>query len=443
MKTLVVDDELVSRKKMQKIMEGLGECEAVESGTAAIAAFKKALESGMSFDLITLDIAMPEMDGTEVLYTIREIEKEKNIPKEKQVKIIMVTSHSDKDTIVTSIQAECDDYIVKPFDRETIIEKIEKIKSGQRISRADMEDIQASSPETTPPETKPPEAKPPETKSSIIEEIIFRFKQGEITLPSLPQISIKFKELIDKSANLQEIADLLKQDVAVSFKLISVSNSVYYRGVTEYKTLGQAISRLGLNTTRQYVEAISNRSLYATTNKKFVELIEKLWEHSLSCAYASQIVYEVLKLKLEDDAFTMGLLHDIGKLVLLQIFGELEIKGKLGEEVSRMELLNNLRTHHGKFGGILLKTWQFSNGYVKIAMYHDNLEEADPISRDLLVVHFANLLVKSMGYDLAQQAEIDLQDTESTRLLKLDATMIDEIKDKVKGRIKEMRQYFD
>ncbi len=127
MKTLVVDDELVSRKKMQKIMDGFSECEAVESGSAAIAAFQKALENGMPFDLITLDVLMPKMDGTEVLYTIREIEKEKKIPKEKQVKILMVTSHSDKDTFITSIQAGCDDYIVKPFDREVIINKLEKI----------------------------------------------------------------------------------------------------------------------------------------------------------------------------------------------------------------------------------------------------------------------------------------------------------------------------
>jgi two-component system chemotaxis response regulator CheY len=127
MKALVVDDELVSRKKLQKIMESLGECEAVESGSAAIAAFQKALENGMPFDLITLDVLMPKMDGTEVLYTIREIEKEKKIPKEKQVKILMVTSHSDKDTFITSIQAGCDDYIVKPFDREVIINKLQKI----------------------------------------------------------------------------------------------------------------------------------------------------------------------------------------------------------------------------------------------------------------------------------------------------------------------------
>ena len=142
MKILVVDDELVSRKKMQKIMDSLGECEPVESGSSAISAFKTAWENGRPFDLITLDVSMPEMDGTEVLYEIREIEKEKKVPRDKQVKIMMVTSHSDKETVTTSIQAGCDDYIIKPFERKTVIEKLEK------IGIVGKEDIQASSPKT-------------------------------------------------------------------------------------------------------------------------------------------------------------------------------------------------------------------------------------------------------------------------------------------------------
>jgi len=127
MKILLVDDELVSRKKLEKIMEGLGECVAVESGQAALKEFKKAWENLVPFDLITLDVSMPKMDGTEVLYEVREIEKIKKIPKEKLAKILMVTSHSDKGTIFTCIQAQCNDYILKPFKKEMVLKKIEKL----------------------------------------------------------------------------------------------------------------------------------------------------------------------------------------------------------------------------------------------------------------------------------------------------------------------------
>jgi two-component system chemotaxis response regulator CheY len=137
MKILVVDDELVSRKKMQIIMSSFGECVAVESGDAAIGAFEKAWENWAPFDLIALDISMPDMDGTEVLSEIREKEKNKNIPKERRVKVMMVTSHSDKDTIITCIQAGCDAYIAKPFDRETIMKKFEELQFIGKIKIKD------------------------------------------------------------------------------------------------------------------------------------------------------------------------------------------------------------------------------------------------------------------------------------------------------------------
>ena len=144
MKILVVDDELVSRKKMQKLMENIGECEAVESGNGAIASYKKAWEKWAPFDLMTLDIDMPDMSGTEVLSNIREIESRKNIPKEKRIKIIMVTSHSDKNLIMTCIKADCDDYIVKPVDKETIIKKLDKIGLAERLDVSVQEPAQES-----------------------------------------------------------------------------------------------------------------------------------------------------------------------------------------------------------------------------------------------------------------------------------------------------------
>ncbi len=90
---------------------------------------KNFIKGDKSFDIIMLDIAMPDMDGTEVLFNIREIEKNHNNAEENQTKIIMVTSHSDKGHLVACVQAGCDDYVIKPFDLKSISSKIEKIKS--------------------------------------------------------------------------------------------------------------------------------------------------------------------------------------------------------------------------------------------------------------------------------------------------------------------------
>ncbi len=292
-----------------------------------------------------------------------------------------------------------------------------------------------------------PEAEPHEIKTSILDEIVFVFKRGEIKLPTIPRIGIKFQEMMDGDVSLQNIGEFLKQDAAISSTLMSVSNSAYYRGITTTKNLAQAMSRLGLRITKRYVDAICHRSLYATKNKKFMVLIEKLWEHSLACAYACQILDDSLALDLDSDAFTLGLLHDIGKLLLFQIMGELQLKKKIGNQVEVSELLNTANMHHTKFGAALLKQWKFSESFTRIISYHNNLEAADSISNELLVVHLGNLMAKSMGFTLddteqAQQNEIALQDTESASRLGLDASMIDEFKNKISQYMEESRGLF-
>ncbi len=141
MKILVADDDVVSRTKMEAIVEQLGTCKAVECGKLAVAAYKEALESGELFELITLDVAMPDMNGTQVLSKIREMEEKKKIPEEKQATIIMISSHSDKKLVLTCFHAGCDAYIVKPFDITTLIKKLEEIESKGKIHKAATSEI--------------------------------------------------------------------------------------------------------------------------------------------------------------------------------------------------------------------------------------------------------------------------------------------------------------
>lgn len=281
-----------------------------------------------------------------------------------------------------------------------------------------------------------------DTKGNILEEIIFVFKRGEIELPSHPKMAQRFREMIDRGVGTQEIALLLKRDAAVSSKLISISNSPFYRGRTNNQTLEQALSRLGLDTARKYVEVILHRTLYTTKNKKLVGLVERLWEHSLSCAYASQTIAENLKLALPDDPFTLGLLHDIGKLVLLQTISELQMKNKIGDMIDGAEISATLEAYHGRFGTSLLKLWNYPSGYQQVTSYHDALEKADPITKELLVVHFANLLSKSMGYDMDEKAEIDLESVESYRLLELEAEAVLRVKERVQALMDQSREFF-
>lgn len=128
MKALVVDDEVVSRKKMVKILGKFGECVEAENGKEAMERFSvNAVDETDPFDVITLDISMPDMSGLDVLTRIRKIETEKSIDREDQVKILMVTSMSEKETVRLSIEGGCDDYVIKPFNNQSMQIKLERV----------------------------------------------------------------------------------------------------------------------------------------------------------------------------------------------------------------------------------------------------------------------------------------------------------------------------
>ena len=112
---------------MQLIMDNFGECDLVADGISAIDLFKKAWKARAPYDIITLDITLHEMSGVEVLMQIKDLEASMKIPPAKQAKIIMVTSHKDRDSINTCLTVGCCDYIIKPFARETISVCLRKV----------------------------------------------------------------------------------------------------------------------------------------------------------------------------------------------------------------------------------------------------------------------------------------------------------------------------
>jgi two-component system chemotaxis response regulator CheY len=124
MKTLVVDDELVSRKKMIKILSDFSQCDSVKDGKAAVRVFKAAIETGKPYDLVTLDVFMPDIDGTRILSMLRKIENELHL--DVKARILMVTSHSDSDTVKACL-GKCNGYVVKPFNREVLVYKLTKL----------------------------------------------------------------------------------------------------------------------------------------------------------------------------------------------------------------------------------------------------------------------------------------------------------------------------
>lgn len=123
MRILIVEDELASRKFLKHVMTSYGECRAVEDGAAALQAFTEALESGNRYDLICLDIMMPEMDGQDALKEIRVIEQEFGVPPRLETKVMMTTALTDPVNVMEAYyKGGASLYLTKPLDVEKIRE---------------------------------------------------------------------------------------------------------------------------------------------------------------------------------------------------------------------------------------------------------------------------------------------------------------------------------
>ena len=121
MKTLIVEDEFTSRVVMHKLLTPFGECHIAVNGREAVEVFAQALNKDEPYDLVCLDIMMPEMDGFEVLRKIRRIEEKQGICGPHWVKIIMVTAVNEPKSIMQAFTSQCEAYLIKPIAREKML----------------------------------------------------------------------------------------------------------------------------------------------------------------------------------------------------------------------------------------------------------------------------------------------------------------------------------
>jgi two-component system chemotaxis response regulator CheY len=127
MKILIAEDDYVSRKFLYKFLSGYGECDITVDGMEAIEVFMMALDEKEYYDLVCLDIMMPEVDGVKALKTIRLLEEEREVPKDKRTKIIMTTALNDTEKVLGSFESGSEGYAVKPIDIDKFVDVMGKL----------------------------------------------------------------------------------------------------------------------------------------------------------------------------------------------------------------------------------------------------------------------------------------------------------------------------
>jgi two-component system chemotaxis response regulator CheY len=134
MKTLVVEDDYTSRVLLKEIMKSFGPVDTAVNGREAVDAVCALLKSDENYDVILLDIMMPEMNGQEALINIREAEKSRGIEIGQGAKVIMTTALADKSNVMNAFRSEADAYIIKPVERKKLLDKLTELELISPVS---------------------------------------------------------------------------------------------------------------------------------------------------------------------------------------------------------------------------------------------------------------------------------------------------------------------
>ena len=128
MNILIADDDFMIRRILKELLSPFGNCDIVTDGREAVQAFRLAWEDEEPYDLICMDIMMPDMDGHEALENIRSIEEQLHIDQIDEVKAIMVSALDDpKNVLRAYASGGATSYIVKPIEKDNLYGEIRKL----------------------------------------------------------------------------------------------------------------------------------------------------------------------------------------------------------------------------------------------------------------------------------------------------------------------------
>jgi putative nucleotidyltransferase with HDIG domain len=200
-------------------------------------------------------------------------------------------------------------------------------------------------------------------------------------LPTSPAVvSTVIGLTADLNTEIDKLSRALAADPALTAKVLRLSNSPFYGRSRSVGSLNEAILILGFYTIRSLVVASSTYSLFGRKTESDVARI--LWDHSLATAMAARIVAARIRHRYVEEAFIVGLLHDIGKLILHQKMHE-----PYREVIKRVRLerqnfspieLEQLGFTHSELGSIILARWNFPPFLVDAVGHHHTPELCAP-----------------------------------------------------------------
>ncbi|HQU85486.1 MAG TPA: response regulator [Pyrinomonadaceae bacterium] len=348
---LFVDDEpniLDGLQRMLRSMRREWQMFFARNGFEALEMLKEK-----KIDVIVSDMKMPGMDGAKLLHEVRTLYPN-------TVRIIL-SGYSEKEMIMKSITT-AHQYLAKPCDSDIL-----KLTVSRACALRDL----------------------------LLDEKLRSLVSQMRTVPSLPTLySDLVSELNNDEPSMRHIAEIVKKDIGMTVKVLQIVNSAFFGLRRNITNAHEALDFLGLETIMSLTLGIG---VFSQFEKQTVnpDLLTHLWEHSIKVGKMAQAIAEAENPKVANDAFTAGILHDIGEVVLAFNLPE---QFRQAQELVTHENMTRQQAEkivfeatHSEVGAYLLGLWGLPNQVVEAIAFHHSPSAIEPnMFSPLTAVHIAN-----------------------------------------------------
>lgn len=227
-------------------------------------------------------------------------------------------------------------------------------------------------------------------------------------VPFPPAVTEILQAVSSGDATLTRIAALIGSDPAMTAKILHVANSPFYGLRRDVTDIPQALRILGLDEIGHLVLTYQMKSRLLSLDAQQRISLERLWKHSVSVAITSRLLAERFRLPTEGKEYTAGLLHDMGKLVIIQHFPEqyhsveaLVAGGGITDLEAERQLL---AVDHTEIGKQLGEKWRLPKEYLDAMQHHHHPSSSSAFPLLCAVVRGADLLCEQWECGIGEQA---------------------------------------
>lgn len=260
-------------------------------------------------------------------------------------------------------------------------------------------------------------------------------------LPTLPSIYMRLNRLLQsEGANVNHVAKIIESDPAIAAKVLRLVNSSFFGFSRKVTQISHAVVLLGFDTVRNAVLSISVFESFGDESKTHLDRRE-FWKHSIATGMIAKLVAKDLGMRIDEDAFSGGIIHDLGKLVLDEFFPEqfsmiLQVAHEQQCPILEAERMV-IGTDHAEIGEYLMERWSLPHLLIESTALHHTPSVLRSNPQIVSLVHIGDVLARRFALGDAGDAYLPRIDPCALDELNLSVSAFGALTDSLATRLVE------